>query len=360
MNTKVSVWRMGLVSVAALSLAACGGGETAPAATDAAGTGEAGALDAGMAGTGADMAAPGAAPAAAAAGQLVPSPSWMPADWDQNVFGGAEYIDTQPAEDLLRWRQTMIFTVPITLWAIANDTLVDERFEPIWVWYTALRSCEKGIQMTEDLAGEFGDRERGKAALTTARNELKAWAATQPKEITLYFTAELGQWNERTGNFPLRNFSDATTIPTKQALQFDQYFEGANVEAAPDADGVTRINHFQASLLAPECLSKDKTKIYKFEKLSQWWVIPGDVERGAGGLVNYKERAAMPLLTMTREQAAAYAQRNPERKVEVSVTLAPMGESIVKGTDQSAIRTKIVRGSITDFNDGTVLVNQTY
>ena len=359
MNIQISSWRVGLISMAALSLSACGG-ETAPAATDAAATGDTGVLDTAMSGTGAETAAPGATPATAAAGQLVPSPSWMPADWDQNVFGGAEYIDSQPAEDLLRWRQKMIFTVPITLWAVANDTLVDEKFEPIWVWWTALRSCEKGIQMTEDLAGEFGDRERGKAALTTARNELKAWAATQPKEITLYFTAELGQWNERTGNFPLRNFSDATTIPTKQALQFDQYFEGADVEAAADADGVTRINHFQASLLAPECLSKDKTKVYKFEKLSQWWVVPGDADRGAGGLVNYKERASLPLLNMTREQAAALAQRNPERKVEVSVTLAPVGTSFVKGSSQSAIRTKIVKGTITDVTDGTVLVNQTY
>src|SRR3546814_20812292 len=89
----------------------------------------------------------------------------------------------------------MVAVTPFILWAVANDTLVTEAFEPIWVWYTAIRSCERGIQMSEDLAGEFGDRARGKAALTQARNELKAWAATQPRDMTLYFNAKNGQWN---------------------------------------------------------------------------------------------------------------------------------------------------------------------
>lgn len=364
MISKKLALRACLLSASALALAACGG-ETAPAATDVAGAADAPASDAGAAATeqGASAPAASAAPVAAAeapTGKLIPSPSWMPADWDQKVFWGSQHEGVQPAADILKWRQQMIFTAPFTLWAVANDTIVDEKFEPIWVWWTALRSCEKGIQMSEDLAGEFGDRARGKAALTTARNELKAWAATQPKEITLYFTATLGQWKEATGNFPMHTFSRATTIPTKDALTFDTFFDGATVEAGSDAAGVTNINHFQASLLAPECVSADGKMVYKFEKMSQWWVVFGDVDRGAGGLANYKSRESFPEFKMSREQAAAFAQRNPERKVEIAATFVPVGSSFVKGIDQSAIRAKFTTVTITDALDGSVLATKTY
>lgn len=285
----------------------------------------------------------------------------MPADWDQKVFWGAEREGQQPAEDIRKWKQQMIQTVPITLWAVANDTLVTEQFEPIWVWWTALRSCQKGIQMTDDLAGEFGDRARGKAALTTARNELKAWAATQPRDITMNFSAELGQWNDATGAFMMQNLSRATTLKVKDLEAIDPYFDGANVELWSDFKaGRQAINHFQASLLAPECVSADGQMVYKFEKLSQWWVVFGEVDRGMGGLANYKTHELLPAITMTREAAAAFAQRNAKRKVEVAVTFDPVGSSFVKGTDQSAIRAKFKQVTVTDALDGSVLATQTY
>jgi hypothetical protein len=339
-------------------LAACGGGDgPAPEAASAVATEGAAPVD-----TAANPAAVTPATAAPGGLSLVPSPSWMPADWDQKVFWGAEREGQQPPEDIAKWRQQMIFTAPFTLWAVSNDTLVDEKFEPIWVWWTALRSCQKGIQMSEDLGGEFGDRARGKAALTTARNELKAWAATQPKDITLYFTATLGQWDDKTGNFMISGLpSKATTIRTKDALKFDQYFDGATVEYWSDFD-VRRqtINHFQASLIAPECVSADGSMVYKFEKMSQWWVVFGDVDRGMGGQPLYKGREMFPAINMTREAAAAFAQRNPERLVEYAVTFGPVGSSFVKGTDQSAIRAKFKQVTITDALDGSVLASETY
>lgn len=344
------------VATVMLMLAACGGGE-APAAGDAAAGAEAAAAAPGAA-TAEAVTAPAAAPAASQG--LIPSPSWMPADWDQNVYSGADYPD-QPPDVKRKQKQNMIFTAPITLWAVAHDTLIDEKFEPIWVWYAALKSCEKGIEMSEDLGGEFGNRERGRASLTQARNELKAWAATQPQEITLYFGAELAQWDENTGNFMMQNLTRATTIRLKDALSFDQYFDGASVELWSDFK-VRRqsINHFQASLIAPECISKDGTKVYKFQKQSQWWVVFGDVDRGAGGLANYKSHELFPAINMTRENAAAFAQRNPERKIEVAVTFTALGSSFVKGIDQSAIRNKFKQVTIMDANDGTVLASQTY
>lgn len=353
---KSTFMRASLVSMLALASAACGGNETTT--TTASGDAPAAANEA----VGAPEAAPAVTPAAAAGElPLIPSPSWMPADWDQKVFPGAERLGLQPAEDIRKWRQQMIQTVPITLWAVANDTLVDEKFEPIWVWWTALRSCQKGIQMTDDLAGEFGDRERGKAALTTARAELKAWAATQPKDMTMNFTAELGQWNDATGAFMMQNLSNATTLKPKDVEAIDPYFFGANVELWSDVKaGRQAINHFQASLLAPECVSADGKMVYKFEKMSQWWVVFGDVDRGMGGLPLYKSRELLPGIVMTREAAAAFAQRNAKRKVEVAVTFEPVGSSFVKGIDQSAIRAKFKQVTVTDALDGSVLATQTY
>lgn len=351
---KFAMMRATAAAAVVLALGACGGGE-APAPAAAGG-------ETGQAAPGGEAApAAAVAPVAAPAGSLLKSPSWMPADWDQKVFWGADREGQQPSEDILKWRNQMVQTVPFTLWAVAHDTLVTEDFQPIWVWWTALRSCQKGIQMTDDLAGEFGDRARGKAALTTARNELKAWAATQPQDITMNFTAELGQWNDATGNFMMQNLSRATTLKVKDVEAIDPYFEGANVELWSDGKaGRQAINHFQASLHAPECVSADGKMVYKFEKQSQWWVVFGDVDRGAGGLALYKSHELLPAINMTREAAAAFAQRNPQRKVEVAVTFGPVGTSFVKGTDQSAIRAKFKQVTATDALDGSVLATQTY
>lgn len=307
----------------------------------------------------ADTAAATAAPATETPAEsgLVMPPSWMPADWDREVYpGSGGGLD---ADGILAARQNMLATVPFTLWAVANDTLVDEKFEPIWGWYTAIRSCERGIQMNEDLAGEFGNRERGKAALVQARSELKAWAAKQPREMTLYFTANLGQWNEANGAFPLQQLGRATTLKPKDVARFQPFLDGANVELWGGAGGQA-INHFQASLTAPQCKSADGSKIYKFERMSQWWVVFGDVDRGMGGLANYKSREMLPAISMTREQAAALAQRNPERKVEVAVTFAPVGSSFVTGIDQSTIRAKFRQVTVTDALDDSVLASKAY
>lgn len=289
-------------------------------------------------------------------GLVVPA-SWMPADWDREAYSGSgELVD---AETILKSRQNMLNTVPFTLWAVANDTRISEAFEPIWVWYTAIRSCAGGIELNDDLAGEFGNRERGKSGLTKSRSDLKAWAATQPRELTLYFTAKLGQWNAASGTFQLQSPGTATTLKPQDIEAIDPHPDGANVELWSDRSGQA-INHFQASLVAPQCVSADKTKLYKFQRQSQWWVVFGEVDRGMGGLANYKSREMLPAIAMTRDDAANFAQRNSERKVVVAVTFAPVGSSFVKGIDQSAIRAKFRHVTITDVADGSTLASKTY
>jgi hypothetical protein len=100
--------------------------------------------------------------------------------------------------------------------------------------------------------------------------------------------------------------------------------------------------------------------VYKFEKMSQWWVVFGDVDRGMSGQPLYKGRELLPAINMTREAAAAFAQRNPERRVEYAVTFGPVGSSFVKGTDQSAIRAKFKQVTITDALDGSLIATETY
>lgn len=283
--------------------------------------------------------------------------AWMPRDWDGDVYQGAGQLSDEEA--IRKARQNMINTVPLTLWAVANDTLVTEAFEPIWVWYTAIRSCERGIALSEDLAGEFGNRERGQAGLVAARSDLGKWASTQPSELTAAFSALLGQWNAASGAFPIQEAGKATTLKPRDAARFDRYHDGATVEMWSEG---TRhgINHLQVSLLAPQCVSGDGQMIHKFEKMSQWWIIFGDAERGMGGLVRYNKRAFLPEIRMTREQAAAFAMRNPERRVDVAITFGPAGSSFVKYSDQSAIRATLKEAVITDALDGTVLAKQTY
>lgn len=353
----------GLALALAALLSACGetdtpveaGDGSAPVAADAAGVTDdtAPAMDA-------TTASPSTAGAdAAASGELLMPPAWMPADWDRNAYRGAD-VGQQP-ELVHELRQQVLYTAPLTLWAIANDTLIDERFEPVWVWWTALRSCERGIRMSEDLAGEFGDRARGKAALTAAREELKAFAATQPADITLHFTAHLGQWNESTGDFPMQNLGPATTL---DALAVERNTgnispDGATVQLYTDRNGQF-LTHVQASISDVSCVAPDRKSVYRFSRQSQWFVVFGDVDRGMGGLANYTARAPLPSFGMGREQAAAFVQRNPERKVVVSITFGASGPGFVLGSDHSAVRGQLRRIVVADAIDGSTLAQRTY
>lgn len=343
-----------------LALAGCGGPST-PAAEGAA-VGAVGTVEAGASQAGAAPASSATPPPVnqASAGNLLKPPSWFPADWDPNAYRGAE-PGYQP--DLVhKLQQELMLTAPFTIWAVAHDTLIDEKFEPVWVWWTALRSCAKGIQMSDDLAGEFGDRDRGKAALTTARNELKAFAASQPAEMTMYFTANLGQWNEKTGNFPLTNIGRAYNI---NALEVEKtvesgFADGAEVLLYSDANG-QGISQLRASTSNVQCVAPDNRTYYKFSRDSQWYVVFGEAERGMGGLVNWKSRPATPSFNMSREQAAAFAQRNPERKVMVSITFGPSQQpGFVVSVDQSGVHGVLKTVTITDALDGSTLATKAY
>jgi hypothetical protein len=356
MNIQISSWRVGLLSMAALSLVACGG-ETAPAATDAAGAG-----DMAVAGQ-ADGAMPsGVAPAAstdAASAGLLAMPPWMPADWDRNALPLQDF--NLDAENLRIRRNHMILTAPLVVWAMAHDTTKDEKFQPVWVWLAALRSCERAIQLVDDLSGEFGDRARGAATLTAVRNELMAYAATQPPEITMQYATKLGQWNENTGNFPLQGLDRASNVDPVEAerVMGNNYIPGANVLYYADKDG-QGFAGFDAGTDTIECMSADKQKIHKFWRESAYAVRFGDVERGMGGLPLYNSYVRLPDFGMSREQAAALVQRNPERKVLVSVTFGPEGTAFVEGIDHSAVRGKIKAITIKDAIDGSVLATKTY
>lgn len=348
-------------------LAACGDGGSSADTPGDGGDAAAGAPAASETAANGAASATAAATSAPPAETLLMAPDWMPADWDRNAFRGDAYspgtgFDLQPelVHDL---RQEMQLTAPFTIWAVAHDTLIDERFEPVWVWWTALRSCERGIRMTEDLAGEFGDRARGKAALTTAREELKAYAATQPAEITLHVIANLGKWNEATGNFPLVTavHHGATSIDAREVEKLGQIsVPGAELQLGSDSRGEWTLRQARASISDVACVSADGQQLYRFSRQSQWYVVFGGAERGMGGLVNYTSAAQVPAPNMTRDAAAAFSQRNPERKVMVSITFGPGEPGFVVGVDHSAVRGVLRKAEVIDAIDGSVLATKTY
>lgn len=359
-----------LSSLLLIGLCACkGDGAPATASSagpaDAAGTPAAAATDTVPAEASPEPVAGEAAPQAAST--MLSAPSWMPQDWDPNAFRGDAYSSrdfTLHAELVEQLRQEMQLTTPFTLWAVANDTLIDERFEPVWVWWTALRSCTRGITMNDDLAGEFGDRARGKAALTTAREELKAFAASQPADITLHFMVQLGKWNDSTGNFPLATavWHGATNIDAREVERHVDRFSpaGATVTMGSDREGNWNLSEVQASISDVSCVTPDGQKLYRFSRQSQWYAIFGDADRGMGGLVNYRSRASVPAPHMDRAQAAAFTQRNPDRKAMVSITFAPGDGGFVVGASRSAVRAVLKKAVVIDALDGTVLATRTY
>lgn len=357
MISNISSWRIGLVSVAAISLAACGG-ETAPAAVGAGR--EAGASQSLPAdGAGLDGPAIAGAPVGQTGGGLLPLPSWMPTDWDRNALQLNDF-NLDPENRRVR-ENDMMLASPFAIWAMANDTTKDENYQPVWVWWTALRSCERAIQLVDDLSGEFGDRARGAATLTAARNELKAFAATQPADMTLSYMTNLGQWNEKTGDFALTGLVNASSfdpIEVQKVMQ-DNYAAGAQVMYYSDSEG-QYLAGFDAGGGTIECLSPDKQKIHKFWREARYAVRFGVVDRGMGGLPLYQQYERLPDFDMTREQAAAFAQRNPERKVIVSVKFGPAGSAFVEGIDHSSVRGKLINVTIKDALDGSVLATKTY
>lgn len=289
---------------------------------------------------------------------LVMPTSWMPADWDANVFPSNE--SNLDAGNRRNFRQDMLQTTPLPLWAVANyNGGWAESTALVWTWAAAIRSCDRGGQIVDDLAGEFGDRNRGQAALVQSQKDLKAWAATQPKELTLYFTARLGQWNQATGAFPIQNADTATTLRPK-LIERDGYVgAGANVEFWQDENGQS-INHFQSSLSEPSCISRDGKTLYKFPRMSQWWVVFGDAYIGFGGIRSYRSHEYLPPIRLSREAAAAFVQRNPQRRVEMAVTFVPAGSSFNDGRNQYTVRAKFKKVEVSDTVDGSLLVSKTY
>src|SRR3546814_3874837 len=139
------------------------------------------------------------------------------------------------------------------------------------------------------------------------------WSSDVCSSDLLYFTAKLGQWNAADGSFQLQTPGVATTLKPQDLETRAPYYDGAVVELWRDGTRQA-INHLQASLATPPCASTDGSKIYKFNRMSQWWVVFGDADEGMAGSVDYKSRELLPAITLTRDAAAALAQRNPERK----------------------------------------------
>src|SRR5262245_2966511 len=77
--------------------------------------------------------------AAAHAQELALPSAWMPEDWDQEAYANAQISNTP--EDVFKNRQLTLATVPFSLYMMGQDKSFNEEYQPLWVWWTALRSC---------------------------------------------------------------------------------------------------------------------------------------------------------------------------------------------------------------------------
>lgn len=328
------------------TLPACGGGGTpAPAGQEAASDAAAATSEP------TDAMAGDPAPQPAVAGKLLAPPGWMPEDWDMDAYGGSIHLaDRNRPDYVLDRRRDVQLNVPFTLWALAHDTVIDESFEPVWVWWTALRSCERGIGMMEDLAGEFGNRERGRTALTNARNEFKQFAATQPAQMTLYLTATLGQWDGTSSSFPLDKFGRASTIDAREVRRERGYTDaGAELETyvGPHSAGKQHLTRIRTPYGADfACVSGDGKTGYDFRRQANWTVEFGE----------FQQAPLLPAVNMAREQAAEFSRRNPEREVMLSLAFGASTPSPGQERVTGVLR-KVV---VTDMVDGSVLAEQAY
>jgi hypothetical protein len=283
--------------------------------------------------------------------------AWFPPNWDQRASqAGAQATDA----DRTNATQQMYSVVPLQLFILGNDTELDENFQPAWVWWTALRSCEKGVQLVEDLSGEFGDRARGAASLTAAKNELRQYAATQPQEITLRFVAVLGQWDPNTGLFPISSVdvvSGVDPVKAEEALKGDS-LQGGSVSIGNNDEG-SFLNSITMRDYRFNCPGKAENTTQSFSLQ-----INASINFGTPvtqyGQIRFVEPPKLPPLHMERDAAAAFAQSNAERKVLVTVTTAATRPSYVRYGSQLIIPGSLRKVVITNASNNTVIAQQDY
>lgn len=69
----------------------------------------------------------------------------------------------------------------MTLWqyVIGQSGAAADNLMPVWQVYALAENCAAGLQVIQDVGGEFGDRARGTASLNAARARFKTWAAME-------------------------------------------------------------------------------------------------------------------------------------------------------------------------------------
>jgi hypothetical protein len=273
--------------------------------------------------------------------------AWFPSDWDDKTVA-----QTGTDQDKAN------FNVPLQLFALGNDDQLDEAFQPAWVWWTALRSCEKGAQLVEDLAGEFGDRARGAASLTAARKDIADWASKQPKQLTISFTANLGSWDAGSGMFPIGSVGPAMTVDPVKA---DEAVKGFRIVAGRASVQNSQDGSYISNVIAQDthlqCPGKTEGTLQSINmQLSTQLHFGTPVTQY--GQVRFVDPPKLPELKMDRDAAAAFAESNPERKVVVSVVVEARKPSFANYGSLS-VPVALVKAAIRDSN-GRVLAEKDY
>ncbi len=252
---------------------------------------------------------------------LVVPASWWPKDWDKTlVTEGNSFIHETDAKKVQAMRQRMVSSQGLRLFLLAHTPEYGPEFQPVWVWYSAIKSCTGAQKIIDDLTTEFGDTARAATALQAAHDDFTAWAAGQPKELTISGYAKLGAWMEADESFQYDSgFTMWMTDPDQAA--FTQNY-GIGVYTYTPQNAPSQLASINVPFQNVWCPSEDGKSAVEYNPGVQWDLKFGELHPVAvsgpnPGFVNYPE---LPLVKMTRDEARQFAETQPDRLVKMSIT----------------------------------------
>lgn len=293
---------------------------------------------------------------------LVMPASWWPKEWDTKAHPMGRSESTGDKKQLQASRQELIQKLPTYFYMMGNDSLLDEGMQPLWIWWAAIKDCKKAEQIVSDLTTEFGDRQRGASELKAAYDGFKAWAKTQPNEVTLYFKAELSDWNQSTGAFSYGTTHAAVLHdPSKIDLPGrGQNMRGASVSIGTYGEQANALSFIMAHSTRVECSTEDGKSYFTHEPGVTWVLRFGTPKPGWGNSASFSNAPKLPQVVMDRETAAAFAQSNADRSVQVALTVA-MGEGSWTGDNgRSVDRPGVLKSAVVTDPAGKVLAKADY
>lgn len=204
-----------------------------------------------------------------------------------------------------------------------KNFMLDQRFA--WLNYTLVRDCARAGKAIENLRSEFGDRAEGAKTLSDAELEFRAWSKTQPQELTMFATGQLGDYSQEKGQFAIRPHWPSLWIAPSQQTPADarlNLIAGGSGGAASSAILKSIQGGDRATKVA--CRTSDgKELAISFTEISL------KVNTLANG--KFSSGFTLPPVAMSLEKAKAMVGSGNSRAVRVALTFKPVDDKASAG-----------------------------